>query len=37
VWITSTQPGIIQKIVNFALIKNEKYEMASELMAIPKN
>jgi hypothetical protein len=37
IWITSTQPGIIQKIVNLSLIKNEKYEMASELMAIPKN
>lgn len=37
IWIATTQPGIIQKIVILLLIKNEKYEMDSEFLAIPKN
>jgi hypothetical protein len=37
IWITSTHPGIIQKIVIFILTKNEKYEMDSEFLVIPKN
>jgi hypothetical protein len=37
IWITSTQPGIIQKIVIIVLTKNEKYEMESDFLIIPKN
>lgn len=37
IYIVTTQPGIIQKIVAIFAIKSEKYEMESNFLVIPKN